>query len=254
MPQNRHQQSKLFEGLRSNDLKNMISDKFTIDQYKSKMGKDSDIVVLAFRVKEKFPAIDAMEFVEKGYEFVLDADISAGEERDGKYSMFIEMERNHKVPKQIDELLKGLGKLCDCDNWRFKYHKDIENHKFSKEAIEKFVPLTVEAYKEKIKGQKISDISEILDQGVAEITDIDENNNMIIQKPFVGDLKLQILDMGDYVDVIKDLDGPIQLDESSNSQVLFLEKYLGNYEIHKIDNKFLIKNNDRAIVVSKGDW
>ena len=75
----RNPQFKLFEGLRAGDLKDMVSNRVTIDQYKSKMGEDKSIVVLAFKVKDKFPAIDLMEFIEKGYNFVLDADMSSGE-------------------------------------------------------------------------------------------------------------------------------------------------------------------------------
>ena len=71
-------QRKLNESLRSGDLKNYVSEIFTVDQYKSKMGEDSDVIVLGFHVREKEPAIDMMEFIEKGYNFILDADMSAG--------------------------------------------------------------------------------------------------------------------------------------------------------------------------------
>ena len=57
----------LKEGLRSGDLDRYVSELFTIDQYKSKMGEDKDIIVLSFKVKEKHPAIDLMEFIEKGF-------------------------------------------------------------------------------------------------------------------------------------------------------------------------------------------
>jgi len=38
-------QHKLFEGLRSKDLKDLVDNVFTIDQFKSKMGEDKDVVV-----------------------------------------------------------------------------------------------------------------------------------------------------------------------------------------------------------------
>ena len=55
----------LFEGLRSGDLQDMISPILNIDQFKSKMGEDKNVVVVAFKSKEKMPAIDLMEFIEK---------------------------------------------------------------------------------------------------------------------------------------------------------------------------------------------
>jgi hypothetical protein len=36
--------------------------------------------------------MDLVEFIEKGYKFILDADMSAGEENDGQYQVFVEME------------------------------------------------------------------------------------------------------------------------------------------------------------------
>ena len=54
----------LTEGLRREDLKDFVSEVFTVDHYKSKMGEDRDVVVIGFRVKEKYPAIDLMEFIE----------------------------------------------------------------------------------------------------------------------------------------------------------------------------------------------
>ena len=61
---------QLNEGLRSGDLRNYVSEVFTVDRYSSKMGEDQDVVVLGFRVREKNPAIDMMEFIEKGYPFI----------------------------------------------------------------------------------------------------------------------------------------------------------------------------------------
>ena len=78
-------------GLRAADLKNMVYDIFEIDSFKSKMGDDRDIVTLAFSVKEKEAAKDLENFLEKGYDFILDADATAGEQSDGTYKVFVEM-------------------------------------------------------------------------------------------------------------------------------------------------------------------
>lgn len=251
MPHRR--QYKLIEGLRSGDLKDMISHKFTIDQYKSKMGLDNDIMVLAFRIKEKYPAIDAMEFCEKSFSFILDADISTGEEEDGQYCLFVELDRSPKTVDQIDEILKGFEKLCGCDSWRFKYFKDIDSHEFSKEAIKDFVPLTPDDYKERVKENKMTEVSEFLGQGVAEVEDISENNIVTMKKPYTGSLDLKLHAIGDYNTVVGNIPGGIQLDESSNGEVLFLEKYLGVSGIHKIDGMFIIPKDNQVLVVSKGN-
>ena len=83
---------------------------------------------------------------------------------------------------------------------------------------------------------------------------VDEENNLTISKTYSEDLHLKLLDVGSFTELKENIKGGLQLDDHSRNQTVYLEKYLGNYEIYKIDNKFLIKNNDRALIVSKENW
>jgi hypothetical protein len=243
----------LSEGLRSGDLVDYVSETFGVDRYKSKMGEDRDIVVLSFRVREKYPAIDLMEFIEKGYDFILDADVSAGEENDGQYQVFVELQRTPEIKDQLKELLGGVGQLCGCKEWRFRYQKSANSLEFNEETVTEAIPLTKEAYDQKILEIKERDIKEFFDQGDTNIS-LDENNNIIFKRQYAGDIRAKFLAIGDY-DLVKDtIPGKLSLDESSQSQVLFLTKYLGKYDIDKIENKFLIRNGNRAIVIEKDRW
>ena len=53
--------------LKSKDLQHYVNEIFTIDNFKSKMGRDEDVSVLAFEVTDQEPAKDLMNFIEKGY-------------------------------------------------------------------------------------------------------------------------------------------------------------------------------------------
>ena len=243
----------LNEGLRSGDLKELVSDLFTIDQYRSKMGEDSDIVVLGFRVREKHPATDLMEFIEKGYPFILDADISSGEEHDGQYQVFVEMERTTNLPYQMKELLNGVGQLCGCRDWRFRYQKSPNSVKFNEDSIMEHVPMTPESYSAKIVEIKNADVVEFFDQGAVDV-ELAEDNTITFSRPYSGDVQAKFIAIGDYEDVKHTVPGKLSLDESSQSQVLFLNKFIGNYDINKIGNKFLIRNGERAVVLEKDRW
>ena len=244
---------QLNEGLRSGDLKNYVSEVFTVDIYSSKMGEDSDVVVLGFRVREKNPAIDMMEFIEKGYPFILDADISAGEENDGQYQVFVEIERTPNLTEQLTDLLKGIGQLCDCRNWKFRYQKANQSVEFNEDSITKNIPLTKEDYTAKVLSIKESDIKQFFNQGATNVT-IDETNMLTFKRPYAGDIQAKFIAIGDY-DIVKNtVPGKLSLDEASQSQMFFLAKYLGNYDINKIGNKFLIRNESKAIVIEKDRW
>ena len=247
-------QSKLFEGLRAKDLKDLVDNIFTVDRYKSKMGEDKDIVVLGFRVTDKYPATDLMEFIEKGYSFILDADISTGEERDGKYQVFVELERSKNISAQIKDLLEGISQLCDQWDWKFRYSKDIKSLPASEENILEHIPSSAEEYENKILEYTNKEIGEFFDQSPIDEIIVDSQNNITFKKPFSGELTAKLISSGFYEDLKDTLSGGIQLDENSRNQTVFLEKYLGNYEINKLNNMFLIKNKDKAVILQKDRW
>jgi len=251
MQNQKHQQ--LNEGLRANDLRDFVSELFTVDQYRSKMGEDKDIVVLGFRVTEKHPAADLMEFLERGYNFILDADMSSGEEHDGHYQVFVEIERTPEFPGQLEDLLRGVSQLTSVKEWRYRYQKAKESVEYKKDTVNEHIPLTPKDYEQKVLEFKNVDIKEFFDQGSVEI-ELDEENNLTFSKPYSGDVSAKFVAIGDYEDVKQTVPGGISLDESSQGQVLFLNKFLGNYDINKIGNKFLIRNGARAVVIEKGRW
>lgn len=243
----------LSEGLRSGDLREFVSEVFTVDQFKSKMGEDSDIVVISFRVREKHPAMDLVEFIEKGYKFILDADMSAGEENDGQYQVFVEMERTPELPAQMRDLLGGVGQLCGTKDWRFRYQKSPKSVEFNEESVVEHIPTTPESYAAKINEIKTADIKGFFDQGSVDIA-LESDNTLVFSRPYAGDVPVKFVAIGDYEDVKEIVPGPLSLDEASQSQMFFLAKYIGNYDINKIGNKFLIRNGTRAVVIEKDRW
>ena len=251
--QQNQQRQPLNENLRAGDLEDFVEGLFTVDRYSSKMGEDRDVVVLGFRVREKLPAMDLVEFIETGYHYVLDADMSSGEEHDGQYQVFVELERTTQLPEQINALIRGVSQLTKNKDWRFRYQKSPKSLEYNVENISEHVPMSPAEYESKIVEIKTADLKEFFDQGGAEIT-LDTDNNITFSRPFSGDVSAKFVAIGDYEDVKQTVPGGISLDESSQGQVLFLNKFLGNYDINKIGNKFLIRNGARAVVIEKGRW
>ena len=145
---------KLFEGLESGDLKRLIHTELHIDEFRSKLGDDSDVIVLSFKVDSKEPATDLVSFIEKGYEWVLDADVSSGELEDGSYIVFVELDRNDQAATNIMQLMDELMNLTTqtTDEWRVRYYKARKEQQLSLEALESLIPTTPEAY-ERAHGQ-----------------------------------------------------------------------------------------------------
>lgn len=138
----------LNENLEINDLKRLINPELHIDEYKSKMGDDADVCVISFKVAGKEPANDVVAFVEKGYDFVLDADVSSGEKEDGDYLVFVELDRTSKLPEQIIKIVTDILNLTDqtLEEWQFKYRKSNQMHELTEENLKQSIPLTPDSY------------------------------------------------------------------------------------------------------------
>ena len=123
-----------------------------IDEFSSKMGEDADVIVVSFFVRDKQAAKDLMNWFEKGYDFVLDADQSPGEIKPNRYLVYLEMRRRNAAPGQIDEILKDLNTLTEYepDDWIMVYKK--QKHEWSPETFAKLVPLTPNEYRERTEG------------------------------------------------------------------------------------------------------
>ena len=96
-----------------------------------------------------------------------------------------------------------------------------------------------------------------LQLGTAGVSRVRISNSLVVFPTITelrGDIAAKFIAIGDYEDVKHTVPGPLSLDESSQSQMFFLAKYIGNYEINKIGNKFLIRNGDKAVVIEKDRW
>lgn len=154
---NNHQphQQQLSEGLEAGDLARLVDPVFTVDEYKSKIGKDDEILVITFRIQGRDPALDLVSFVEKSYDWVLDADASSGELDDGTYLVFVEIDREPSVAEGIDQMIQDIENLTSIppEEWQFVCHKPRRQAAYTKEEFINLVPLTPDAYLDKQRSE-----------------------------------------------------------------------------------------------------
>ena len=236
--------------LQPNDLENYVNDIFTIDSYKSKMGQDKDIAVLAFEVMDQEPAKDLMNFIEKGYNFVLDADVSTGENRKSKYNVFVEMERNRKLPTRIDDILEEVGKLTNIKEWKYRYYKNVESKPYDISTAESEIPLSGDAYDSMINEYNQVELDRFFNKGVTEQRYVKEN---VIEfgRHASGKIRMEVVEEGSTEELLTKYAGAVSLDETSMSEVLFFTKFMGNYNIQKIGENLFFTNGNRTKVMKR---
>lgn len=140
--------SPLFEALQYRDMEGMIKPSVHIDEFASKMGDDEDIIVVSFFVRSLEAAKDLVNWFEKGYDWVLDADRSPGEIRPGRYLVYVEMRRRSTAGERVAEMLEDLGTLTelDIDDWELVY--DDQKVPFSQDNFDRLVPRSPREYQQ----------------------------------------------------------------------------------------------------------
>lgn len=238
---------QLNEGLRPNDLKEMIYSDVEIDTYRSKMGEDRDVCVLTFRVKDRAPAKDLMEFVEKGFHFVLDSDVSSGENGQGDYFVFVEIERSSRLAEQINDIIQSVEKLTALAEWRFKYHKSSKEYALSEETLSSVIPKSSSEYDGLMRKMKTESVKKFFTKTLMDDLTID-NSIITIHKPFDQKIQLRWLNEEDPQAVIE---GAESLDPASTAEIFWLTKVLGDYDISKFGDRFLFTNGDQAMLLQR---
>jgi hypothetical protein len=141
------------EGLNYMDMVDQVVPHLGIDEFQSSIGEDRELVVFNFIVNAKEVGTDLVEWLERGYEWIIDADISPGEVLDKKWYVFAEAKRRSTTPERIIEVLEDLKTLTglSLDDWEITaYGNKI---KAEVEEITAVVPLSPADYTGRKEGE-----------------------------------------------------------------------------------------------------
>ena len=139
----------LSEGMKYKDLVGMLKPTIHIDEFASKMGDDDEIVVASFYVRDRQAAKDLVNWFEKGYDFVLDADMSPGEIKPNRYLVYVEMKRRSTTGEKLQELLDDFHTLTEYEGSKWIMHYRGEEYPFSIEAFDRVVPTSPAEYRKR---------------------------------------------------------------------------------------------------------
>jgi hypothetical protein len=238
----------LREGLRPNDLEDMVFNIFEVDAFQSKMGEDRDVCVLSFKVKDRGPARDMMEFIEKGYNFVLDADVSAGEDRHGNYHVFVEVPRGQRLPQYIKDITEGVKRLTGITEWKFRHYKSFKSHDLSEDNLA-IIPQTPTDYDMMLENIRVESIQKFFSKTYKEEMVV-EGNTVTINKPFGVKFSFNVVNFGKHDEIQKNITETFKLDTKSMAEVMWLTKVLGDFNISKYGDQFVLEDGKKTMIIT----
>ena len=241
------------EGLKAGDLDGVVSKQFSVDQFKSKMGDDKNIMVLAFTVDGMAPAKDLERFAETGYKEVLDADATPGTLEDGKHRVFVEFARVEAVDQHIRKFLEDLKKLTNIEIFEFTYHKRTVPFEATAKNLADILPRTPEAYTQKVNSLKLGEMQTFFDK--FQMMEFKLDNNIVeIKKQNADTLKFELHAFGETSLIMNEIKA-FRLDESAMSECMYLTKYFGPYQITKTtEDRFIFSKQGQSALLSKSGW
>src|SRR6056300_650074 len=240
----------LKEGLKAGDLDGVVSKRFSVDQFKSKMGDDRNIMVLAFTVDGEAPAKDLERFAATGYKEVLDADATPGTLEDGKHRVFVEFARTEKVDQHIRKFLDDLAKLTNIDTFEFTYHKRSVPFEASAKNLADVLPRTPQAYSQKINSLRLGEVKDFFDK--FQMMEFKLDNNIVsIKKRNAEELKFELHAFGNTNMIMNEVKA-FRLDEAAMSECLWMTKYFGPYQITKTtEDRFIFSKGGESALLSR---
>jgi|TARA_R110002074_G_scaffold87626_7_gene193499 hypothetical protein len=234
-------------GLRNGDLRDLVNNVCEIDNYKSKMGDDEDIVVLSFSVSDINAAGDLVEFIERGFDFVLDADSTASELDNGSYKVFVEMERGKGVSQNIVDMIYGVGELADLKEFKFRYHKNFRSYDLNLDNLQEMLPIDPTGYTLAVTESLSAEV--FFNKTPFETIEF-VGESILLKKVYSDPIGFQIKDFIENASVNESITEKINVNDYP--ELIFLTKYLGDYNITKFgDYTLTLENNGHTLVAER---
>lgn len=229
------------EGLRPNDLKYLVSNYISVDQYTSKL--DDDNITVAFFCNEKEVAEDLRDYIEKIYYIeIRDIEISDSLTEDNKYILFVEFERNISFPKLLMDMIDSINNVTGNSNWKFKTFGMNDKADLSLNNLNEFVRLT------KLRNAVDTDKKVLSDENKEKNNDKKEMkkesfmpfviNNHGWKRQYIPERYINEEELNSYISE------STTINSRDDSEIYLIENAFPDYQVITTDtNVFLIKKN-----------
>jgi hypothetical protein len=220
------------------DLENLVLPTFNIDLYDAKAGQNEDVITLAFRVEGQAPAEDLETFIEREGRWILDTDVSSGEDNTDHYLVFVEIKRNQQAAERICYLTDLIERVTGVLNWKFTVGSGLVANKATEENIASMVPMSPADYNASKEKAKVTALENFFNNTTYN-TVVVEGDQIKLQQFYAlptpqSELILKLESTENLADLRES-------DILESTQAIWLQKKLGaNYTIEQYEDKFLL--------------
>jgi len=237
---------KLNEGLRKNDLSDLVLPLISIDEFESKVSEDA--IVVGFFVKDNEPANDLNRFIQKSPVSLLDTEVSPAPNEDGYFLVFVEFLRDEQFFSKLQTIINEVNNLVDIDSdgWSFTCYGHEGQFDLTEEKVHVLIrtePLEVLIARAQAETQDAvmgflsnSDLDDVVIVG----EDIVMRRSSMMFEAEILSYGTNALEQGSLVESV------MRLDPNSIRECREIRSMLGmQWDVTKFNETFVLTNTDQ---------
>jgi hypothetical protein len=245
--------------LRLESLKHTVLKKVSVDEFAPKTGEDRDVAVLGLYVNQQSPGEDLFRFLTNSVIEHRDLEVSPNPNLDGYYMVFVELDRNQDLFKNIQQLLAEIRRVTGPLNWELKtpyvdeyvpldqaeymIQQDPDTYLPPAEFAKKLQPHTQTTH-------ATEDIMEFFRNSNLLSVDVDQQHRIKLRDAR-GTAQLQLVEFGNHTEVMQNLGITESAIKQDYDLHLFgkLKSMLGEMRAVPIDEYILIFHPEQSEVL-----
>jgi hypothetical protein len=238
--------STITEGMRPNDLEDLILPMITIDEFESKV--DENAVVVGFYVNDKDGANDLNRFIQKSALKILDTDVSPAPDQHGYYLVFVEFLNDSNISENINSLVEEIVPLSGNDKWQMSMRGIDGITNFSAKTVKKHF----QAIRDRNNKKNVIEFFKNSD-----LTNVIVENDVLILEGYRNKFNGKILSIGSEMEIFVSfnlLESALQLDLETSAEYMRISRFLGEgWLASRFGSTTLLKQENSDVVLLLGD-
>jgi hypothetical protein len=140
--------------LQPGDLKGVVTDEISIDEFEPKTGEKENVAVFGFYVTEKQVGEDLANFLEKSTFDFRDVEVTPNPNPDNLYMVFVEVDRTEGMIEGLRNLCKDIINVSGNLDWKVKPLLSDSELSLSDPMLETLIKQSPDNYKTKEQKTK----------------------------------------------------------------------------------------------------
>ena len=148
------------------------------------------------------------------------------------------------------ELADGMKNLTGRDDFRFRYYKNFRSLDLTQEALDENIPTSADDYgiSVSVNENSINNYKNFFNKSYLESVEL-RKTTLTLKKKWADPIQFKVVDFGptqETLDSIKE-----SFNANDFAEIIFLSKYIGDYNITKYGNKLTFENDKHVLVTER---